>query len=244
MDDTKGVPGYIDSMLSEHFRKNFSGAVPVFPLPNVVFFPGTKLPLKIFEPRYLKMIDDIRVSEQMVAIALLDRSTLVDPGGDPQIHKIAGLGRLTRIEKLPNGLLNIELFGLTRVRILDEIPSDKPYRIARVEPLREQMSELVETRGPLVLQRAFDAFNKVLRKYSRFPGEFLTRFQGLPVGMLLDIIAHHVPCDAQKKQAFLEEIEPLRRCDKIVDVLETIYQGPEPTRKVSALSLFPFPSTN
>ena len=95
-----------------------------------------------------------------------------------------------------------------------------------------------------MLQRAFDAFNKVLRKYSRFPGEFLTRFKGLPIGLLLDIIANHVPCEAQKKQAFLEEIEPLRRCDKIVDVLEEIYQGPEPNKKVSALTLFPYPSSN
>lgn len=231
-------------MLSEHFRKNFSGVVPVFPLPNVVFFPGTKLPLNIFEPRYQEMIHDVRSAEQLIAIALLDRKLPVANGEKPPIHKIAGLGRLTRIEKMPNGLFKIDLFGLTRVKILEEIASDKPYRIARVEPLREQVSELAETRGPLVLQRAFDAFNKVLRKYSRFPGEFLTRFQGLPIGMLLDIIAHHVPCDAQKKQAFLEEVEPLRRCDKIVDVLETIYQGPEPTKKVSALSLFPYPSIN
>ena len=233
-------------MLSENFRKNFSGVVPVFPLPNVVFFPGTKLPLHIFEPRYQQMLHDVRAAEQLIVIALLDRKQALNPRGSspPAIHTIAGLGRLTRIEKLPNGLFNIDLFGLTRVKILEEVPSDKPYRIAKVEPLNEEASELAETRGSVVLQRAFDAFNKVLRKYSRFPGEFLTRFQGLPLGMLLDIIAHHVPCDAQKKQAFLEEMEPIRRCDKIVDVLEAIYAGPEPTKKVSALSLFPYPSEN
>lgn len=233
-------------MLSEEFEKSFSGVVPVFPLPNVVFFPGTKLPLHIFEPRYQQMLHDVRESEQLISIALLDRRQKGGrtPDSNPAIHNIAGLGRLTRVEKLPNGLFNIDLFGLSRVKIVRELPSEKPYRIARVEPVKEKNSELAETRSDQVLKRAFDAFNKVLRKYSRFPGEFLTRFQGLPLGMLLDIIAHHVPCDAQKKQMFLEEIEPLKRCDKIVSTLEEIYHGPDPSKKVSALSLFPYPSTN
>ena len=233
-------------MLSEEFKRSFSGIVPIFPLPNVVFFPGTKLPLHIFEPRYRQMLHDARASEQLILIALLDRrqNLSASMGRSPAVHRIAGLGRLTRIERLPNGLFNIDLFGLTRVRILEEVPSDKPYRLARVETVKDDESELVEILGDEVLQRAFDAFNKVLRKYSRFPGEFLTRFRGLPLGMLLDIIAHHVPCDAQKKQSFLEETEPLRRCDKIVSTLEAIYEGPEPANKVSALSLFPSPSLN
>jgi len=233
-------------VLSEEFKRSFSGIVPIFPLPNVVFFPGTKLPLHIFEPRYRQMLHDARASEQLILIALLDRrqNLSASMGRSPAVHRIAGLGRLTRIERLPNGLFNIDLFGLTRVRILEEVPSDKPYRLARVETVKDDESELVEILGDEVLQRAFDAFNKVLRKYSRFPGEFLTRFRGLPLGMLLDIIAHHVPCDAQKKQSFLEETEPLRRCDKIVSTLEAIYEGPEPANKVSALSLFPSPSLN
>ena len=233
-------------MLSEEFQKSFSGIVPLFPLPNVVFFPGTKLPLHIFEPRYQQMLHDARKSEQLICIVLLDRrkQTPLLSGENPPIHTIAGLGRLTRVERLPNGLFNIDLFGLTRVEIIQELPSDKPYRMARVRTVQDQQSELVEIRSNQILQRAFDAFNKVLRKYSRFPGEFLTRFKGLPLGMLLDIIAHHVPCDAQKKQAFLEETEPLKRCDKIVSTLEAIYEGPDPASRVSALSLFPYPSMN
>ena len=233
-------------MLSEEFQRSFSGVVPLFPLPNVVFFPGTKLPLHIFEPRYQQMLHDARESEQLICIVLLDRRKQMPPHmkGSPPVHTMAGLGRLTRVERLPNGLFNIDLFGLTRVRIMKELESDKPYRLAQVKTIQDEPSELAETRSAQVLQRAFDAFNKVLRKYSRFPGEFLTRFQGLPLGMLLDIIAHHVPCEAQKKQAFLEETEPLRRCDKIVDTLEAIYEGPDPSARVSALSLFPYPSMN
>lgn len=233
-------------MLSDEFQKSFSGIIPLFPLPNVVLFPGTKLPLHIFEPRYQRMLHDARNSEQLIGIVLLDRRKKKGPltGPVPPIHRVAGLGRLTRVERLPNGLFNIDLFGLSRVKIIEELPTDKPYRMARVETMLDEASEMAETRSSQVLQKAFDAFNKVLRKYSRFPGEFLTRFKELPLGMLLDIIAHHVPCDAQRKQAFLEETEPLRRCDKIVSTLEAIYEGPEPSNKVSAMSLFPYPSLN
>lgn len=233
-------------MLSDEFEKNFSGRVPIFPLPNVVFFPGTKLPLHIFEPRYRQMLVDVREGEGLLAVALLDRSKKMEPGEtiNPPVHTVAGLGRLTRIEPLPNGFYNIDLFGLSRIRILEELDTDKPYRVARVATVREQMSEAIESRGDEILQRAFDAFNKVLRKYSQFPGEFLTRFRGLPVGILLDVLAHHVPCDSQKKQLFLEETEPLRRCDKIVEALDRIYHGPDPSMKVSALTLFPYPSLN
>jgi Lon protease-like protein len=233
-------------MLSEEFEQSFSGQVPIFPLPNVVFFPGTKLPLHIFEPRYRQMLIDVHRGEGLLSVVLLDRSRKLEPGEakNPPVYPVAGMGRLTRVERLPNGFFNVDLFGLSRIRILEEIPTEKPYRIARVKTIQDEISEVAETRGEEILQRAFDAFNKVLRKYSQFPGEFLTRFRGLPVGMLLDVLAHHVPCDSQKKQMFLEETEPLRRCDKIVEALERIYQGPEPNIKVSALSLFPFPSLN
>ncbi len=233
-------------MLSEDFEQNFSGRVPIFPLPNVVFFPGTRLPLHIFEPRYRQMLKDAHRGEGLISVALLDRSRKIEPEEirRPPVYPIAGLGRLTRVESLPNGFFNVDLFGLVRVRILEEIETSKPYRLARVETVPDRSEQISAIHGEEMLERAFLAFNKVLRKYSQFPGEFLTRFRGLPVGMLLDILAHHVPCDFQKKQAFLEETEPLRRCEKIVDTLERIYQGPDPGDKVSALSLFPQPSIN
>ena len=233
-------------MLSEEFEQSFSGRVPIFPLPNVVFFPGTRLPLHIFEPRYRQMLKDVHRGEGLISVALLDRSRKIelDEVRRPPVYPVAGLGRLTRVESLPNGFFNIDLFGLVRVRILEEVESSKPYRIARVETIRDRSDEISPVEGEEMLERAFIAFNKVLRKYSQFPGEFLTRFHGLPVGMLLDILAHHVPCDFQKKQAFLEETEPLRRFEKIVETLERLYQGPDPGEKVSALSLFPQPSIN
>lgn len=233
-------------MLSDEFKQNFSGSVPIFPLPNVVFFPGTKLPLHIFEPRYRQMLVDVHRGEGLMSVVLLDRSRKLEPGEakSPPVYSVACLGRLTRVEKLPNGLFNIDLFGLARIRILEEVETTKPYRVAKVATLKEPVSEISQARGDELLQQAFDAFNKVLRKYSQFPGEFLTRFRGLPLGILLDILAHHIPCDSQKKQAFLEETEPLLRCDKIVETLERIYQQPDPGVKVSALSLFPQPSVN
>ncbi len=233
-------------MLPPEFEQSFSGTVPIFPLPNVVFFPGTKLPLHIFEPRYREMLLDAHKGEQLISVVLLDRSQKLDPtrGSDPPVHPWAGLGKLTRIERLPNGLYNIDLFGLTRVRILEEVESDKPYRIARVKMIPDKPVELSQLQSEQLLQKAFDAFNRVLRKYSDFPGEFLTRFQGLPVGILLDILAHHIPCDSQKKQALLEEIEPIRRSEKIIQLLDGLYEGGGARPGPALISLFPQPSQN
>ena len=137
-------------MLSEEFQRSFSGVVPLFPLPNVVFFPGTKLPLHIFEPRYQQMLHDARESEQLICIVLLDRRKQMPPHmkGSPPVHTMAGLGRLTRVERLPNGLFNIDLFGLTRVRIMKELESDKPYRLAQVKTIQDEPSELADTKCP------------------------------------------------------------------------------------------------
>ncbi len=202
--------------------------------------------MHIFEPRYRQMLVDIHRGERLLSVVLMDKPTSLEPSAPflPPVRKVAGLGRLTRVERLPNGLFNIDLFGLSRVKILEEIETDKPYRIAKVQPLRDDISEVVETRSEEILNNAFEAFNRVLRKYTQFPGEFLTRFKGLPVGMLLDILAHHVPCDLQIKQDFLEETEPFRRSQKIIEVLDDIYEGPDPSIRVQALTLFPTPSVN
>ena len=234
-------------MLSEEFKESFSGVVPLFPLPKTVFFPGTRLPLRIFEERYQRMLHDVRKKEQLICIVLLDGSENripISDGVPAKIHNMGCLGRLTQVGKRPSGLFDIELLGLCRAMIKSELPVAEPYRLAKVEPLSDSMVQLSASEKNEVLQRAFDALNRVLRKYSSFPAEFLTRFKELPLGILLDIIAHHAPCGVQKKQLFLQETEPLRRCDKIVEVLDKISQGPGPEKKIRSASLFPLPSKN
>jgi Lon protease-like protein len=108
--------------------------IPLFPLPGVVFFPGTLLPLHVFEPRYRAMVEDALAGNQLIGMALLTRDGTGSraPGGAPAIRTVGGAGMIVQHERLEDGRFNLVLEGTFRYRILREEPS-KPYRVALVE---------------------------------------------------------------------------------------------------------------
>lgn len=104
--------------------------LPIFPLPGVVLFPGTLLPLHIFEPRYRAMVSDALAGERLIGMAMLDPTR--SAAGVPPILPVGGAGRIVEEERLEDGRFNIVLEGVWRYRILREEPS-APYRVASVE---------------------------------------------------------------------------------------------------------------
>ena len=105
--------------------------IPIFPLPNVVFFPHTLLPLHVFEPRYRQMLADCLAGERRMAVVLLKPGWEEDYYGRPAVHSVAGAGEIIQSEMLPDGRSDIVLRGLGRVVIDEEVPSPTPYRLAR-----------------------------------------------------------------------------------------------------------------
>ena len=115
--------------------------LPIFPLPNAVFFPGTTLPLHLFEPRYRKMVEDcMQHGPRVVAVTLLRPGWEKDYEGRPPIHETAGVGRIVSHEALDDGRHDILLRGLSRVRLEELDAGDLPYRIGRAEVLKERGS--------------------------------------------------------------------------------------------------------
>src|SRR5690606_19995241 len=123
-------------------------ALPIFPLPNVVFLPGMVLPLNVFEPRYLDLVDYALAGGMHVGVPLLrpDPSLLDsddmelplhDPGDErPAIEAVFGVGHLIAHQRLPDGRRFIRLEGLGRVRVVDELPqSERGFRRVAVEAL-------------------------------------------------------------------------------------------------------------
>ena len=231
-------------MFADSSMSGFSGVVPLFPLPNLVFFPGTALPLHIFEPRYRQMLLDVYRGEKLIGMVLLKDGWDKDYFQTPPIHQVTCLGKLTRVERLPSGRFNIQLFGLRRARIEQEVDSSKPYRLARVSLLRDQQDEFAQVRSAALLQEAFGTFNRVLRKYSEFPGEFVIRHGELPVGLLIDVLAHHTPLQPEVKQSFLEEVDVFARGRLVIDALDELLQDPENADIKRELNVFPKPSLN
>jgi uncharacterized protein len=113
-----------------------SGAVPVFPLPGVVLFPRTVLPLHIFEPRYRTMIHDAVAGEGLVAMALLKPGWEASYEGSPPIHPVGTVGRVEDLEPLSDGRFLLRLVGVARVAF-GAAERTAPYRVLRVRVIPE-----------------------------------------------------------------------------------------------------------
>ena len=119
--------------------ERFSGILPLFPLPNVVLFPGQRLPLHIFEPRYRQMVSDAEQGEGLIGLTLLKQGWEKNYFGETDIHSVACVGRMRRLHRLPDGRYLMTLVGLTRMRITQELEQGRPYRTARVELLPDRL---------------------------------------------------------------------------------------------------------
>lgn len=110
--------------------------IPIFPLPNTVLFPRTFLPLHIFEPRYKQMVTDVLGGSRQIGMALLQPGWEDNSQGNPEVFGTGGTGLITEYKNLEEGKYNILLNGCYRFRIM-EFTQEVPYRIARVELLKE-----------------------------------------------------------------------------------------------------------
>jgi Lon protease-like protein len=111
--------------------------IPIFPLPEVVFFPETVLPLHVFEPRYRQMIADCLAGDRWLGVVMLRAGWEKEYQGRPPVHGVAGAGEIIQAEMLADGRYNILLDGRARVRILVEEPPGAPYR-RQAERLADQ----------------------------------------------------------------------------------------------------------
>jgi uncharacterized protein len=114
--------------------------LPVFPLPDVVFFPGTVLPLHVFETRYRAMVKDALAADRTIAVALLQPGWEERYEGSPAYFPIATAGRMEDVETTPDGRYYFKLAGLVRVR-LGEVIRDTPYRLVRAEECPERPAD-------------------------------------------------------------------------------------------------------
>jgi Lon protease-like protein len=199
--------------------QSFSGIARLFPLPNAVLFPHLVMPLHIFEPRYRQMTRDALAGDRFIAMVLLQPGWESEYEAQPAIHSVACLGRIQAEQRLPDGRFNIQLRGLTRIRILQEVDKATMYRCAKVELLQEQpttpqveknlRSKLLEAvpawsqnQGP-----AADVFPKVIQS-------------NLPLGIICDVLAFSLPLSVECKQELLEELKADLRVLHLLDYLE------------------------
>ena len=137
-------------------------AVPIFPLPGVVLFPRTMLPLHVFELRYRTMVREALSAERLLVLALLKPGWEVDYHGSPEFFPLGCLARFEQVEWLPNDCYDIRVSGLCRVEIGRPV-REYPYRAA---PVRPRPQEPFGEDDPLIaLERRalLDAFSRLVR---------------------------------------------------------------------------------
>ena len=110
--------------------------MPIFPLPNVVLFPNSSLPLFIFEDRYKQMVRDCLQGDRYLSVALLQKGW-EQQSGAPRPHTTSGFGRIIRATRQPNDCMDIVIQGMGRIEMI-QFHDDRPYLRASVKLVQPQ----------------------------------------------------------------------------------------------------------
>jgi Lon protease-like protein len=197
--------------------------IPVFPLPDVVLFPHTLLPLHIFEPRYREMVRDCLARDRRLVMALLQPGWENDYYGRPPIHAIGGAGEIVQEEELPDGRFNILVRGTMRVAIMAEVPPERSYRIAKARPLPDRYP--VDGLDSLAarVDRLKVLYLRIVAEISKPDADPGRVFGGVKdPGVLVDRIAGAGIGDTDVRQRVLEAVDVPARIDLVQERLLTV----------------------
>ena len=193
--------------------------IPVFPLSNFIIFPKTSVPLNIFEPRYIDMINDSMKSNKMIGM-IQPKNSKIEPK-IPILHDVGCLGKITSFTEADDGRFLIELKGLIRFEAIKEIKSDKKYRILEVnykkffEDLNNKQEDLKFSDLELIFKNLKSLFEKK---------GFIINWKALEKQSLdetINALAMASPFSLEEKQVLLEAKNLSVRKNKIAEILST-----------------------
>ncbi len=197
---------------------NLPKSIPVFPLSNFIIFPKTTVPLNIFEPRYIDMIDDSMKSDKIIGMIQPKVSNSTDI---PELHKVGCLGKINSFKETDDGRYLIELKGLIRFQKIKEIETDKKYRILEVnykdfsQDLDQQKEEVKFTDLELIFKDLKSLFER---------RGFIINWKALEKQSLdetINALAMASPFSLEEKQILLEAKNLDARKNKISQILST-----------------------
>lgn len=202
--------------------------IKVFPLPGVVLFPGTAIPLHIFEPRYRALVRDCLAGDRILALAQLEPEDVEARIAKPRLRPICCAGMVIWQEGLPDGRSNIILQGVVRVRILEELERDDlPYRQLRVQALEDPPFEGQEE--ALLRQAVLELSGRVPAEAGEELAQTAARASG---GGLADAVAAAVISDPDRRQALLCELDVAARLRAVLEEVGDLMarlNSPDPT---------------
>ena len=188
----------------------------IFPLPTAVLLPGAVVPLHIFEPRYRKMVADALGSDRLLGLCMLEPGWEPDYHGRPRVRSICGIGRIANEEKLADGRYNLQLIGIGRAEILEELPPDEPYRVVRARQPREAVAA-----GPEQAETLRQALWALCAKLPEDAASNLAHAGAAlkDPGALADICCAALAMEAPVRQKVLEELSVPKRLQLALGVV-------------------------
>ena len=199
-------------------KQDLPKIIPVFPLSNFIIFPETTVPLNIFEPRYVEMINDSMKTNKLIGLIQpkkINDNSLLD------LYEIGCLGKITSFKETSDGSFVIELSGLSRFKILKEIKNSKMYRECEInyddypDDLNLQKEELNFSDLELIFKDLKSLFEKK---------GYLIDWKSLEKQNLnetLNALSMASPFSLEEKQILLESQNLIMRKKKITEILST-----------------------
>ncbi|MDB2358513.1 LON peptidase substrate-binding domain-containing protein [Candidatus Pelagibacter bacterium] len=199
--------------------KNLPKLLPIFPLSNFIIFPRTTVPLNIFEPRYIDMINDSMKSNKF--IGMTQPKGTIDNSTTPILHNIGCLGKIMSFKESNNGTYLIELKGLIRFEIINEIKSNKKYRECEVD--FERFNHDLDNKKEELKFSDLELIFKDLKSLFEKRG-FIINWKELEKQSLdetINALAMASPFSLEEKQVLLEAENLSTRKNKIAEILST-----------------------
>ena len=197
--------------------KDFPETVPVFPLTAALLLPGGRMPLNIFEPRYLEMLDAAIAGSRLIGMVQprLDGATRADD--EPELCEIGCLGRITSFAETGDGRYLVSLQGICRFRVAQEHETRLPYRTCRILPF---LADLDMEAGAGEVNRS--GLLRVFRAYLDANGldadwDSVSRAENATLVNALSMMA---PYGAAEKQALLEAPDLKTRAETLIAITE------------------------
>jgi uncharacterized protein len=203
-----------DRMKKEELPK----IIPVFPLSNFIIFPHTTVPLNIFEPRYVQMINDSMKTNKL--IGLIQPKTNKNNSA-PELHDVGCLGKITSFKDTTEGNFLIELSGLSRFKIIKEIKKNKPYRECEIS--FDNYKNDLELQKEKIKFSDLELIFKDLKSLFEKKG-YIINWKSLEKQNLsetINALAMASPFSLEEKQVLLESENLEKRKNKIAEILTT-----------------------
>ena len=199
--------------------KNLPSELSVFPLSNFIIFPKTTVPLNIFEPRYIDMINDSMKSDKM--IGMIQPKKFTNNENKPELHEVGCVGKIISFRETEDDRFLIELKGLTRFKKIKEIYTEKKYRILNVS-YKDFSQDLIDKKEEIKftdLELIFRDLKSLFEKKG-----FIINWKALEKQSLdetINALAMASPFTLEEKQILLEAENLDLRKNKIAEILKT-----------------------